>query len=89
MRHTRLKLVVSEDSVTMTTDVTREEPEALSTVRPDTRRLRLVDADDGRRRMMRRERGRRSNAGRAQRDGRWICKPVDPGSSPGAGLTVV
>ena len=46
MRHTRLTLVVSEDSATMSSDVTREEPVALSTLRPDTRRLRMVDADD-------------------------------------------
>jgi hypothetical protein len=40
-------------------------------------------------RMTRRERCRSSNAGRAQQDGHWLCNPVDPGSSPGAGPTVV
>jgi hypothetical protein len=28
-------------------------------------------------------------AGRAREDGHWLCNPVDPGSSPGAGSTVV
>ena len=28
-------------------------------------------------------------AGRARKDGNWLCTPVDPGSSPGTGPKVV
>ena len=47
MGHIRLKLVAPADSATSAAAATTESPATLAILRPDPRRLHLVDADTG------------------------------------------
>ena len=90
MRHDRLKLVVPEDNANAVTDGKTDRLAMPAT--PDSwnaAAARRGQPMKDRSRMTRRDRCRSRGAGRAQRDGHWLCNPVDPGSSPGAGPMVV
>ena len=89
MNRSRLTLVVSEQETAEPREDTTDVPIMLPSGNARSPRLRLVGSNEDSSRTTRHDCALGQPAGQARADGRWLCNPVDPGSSPGAGSMVV